>query len=406
MTGSGDRDSDRDRDRGERKERERERRRSGERHSSWDDRDDRDDRDDKPDKPDKLDKLDKPEKPERPALPVAGYEPPAWAGKASAGLHLDVMKEGKLVQKLMIDEKKFYLFGRNRESVNFVVDHGSCSRVHAALVWHKHLERSFLVDLGSTHGTYIGNFRIEGNKPTQLPVDSVFRFGESTRRYVMRERPQALHRPIMDELEKTGTEADGGLMGIPENEIELDNLTEFNTAQNRRVSVMGVPKEDTFVKKRRKIHITFNEEEDVINPEDVDPSIGRFRNMIQSTVIPKESRQQKQGFGLGQAPTMEHKHQRVHQREAQEQSLYEEEEEEAAVAPFSTTLSSSLGLSLPNPAPEIDMETQANPGTEGGGTKRPHGEIVDMDEPSIPRKKKYAKEAWPGRKPGPAQGLF
>jgi hypothetical protein len=29
-----------------------------------------------------------------------------------------------------------------------------------------------------------------------------------------------------------------------------------------------------------------------------------------------------------------------------------------------------------------------------------------MDEPAIPRKKKYAKEAWPGRKPGPAQGLF
>lgn len=33
------------------------------------------------------------------------------------------------------------------------------------------------------HGTYIGNFRLEKNKPTQLPVDSVFRFGESTRRF-------------------------------------------------------------------------------------------------------------------------------------------------------------------------------------------------------------------------------
>ena len=29
-------------------------------------------------------------------------------------------------------------------------------------------------------------------------------------------------------------------------------------------------------KKRRKIRICFNEEEDVINPEDVDPSIGRY----------------------------------------------------------------------------------------------------------------------------------
>ena len=29
---------------------------------------------------------------ERPALPVAGYEPPSWAGKAAPGLHLDVLK--------------------------------------------------------------------------------------------------------------------------------------------------------------------------------------------------------------------------------------------------------------------------------------------------------------------------
>jgi nuclear inhibitor of protein phosphatase 1 len=328
-------------------------------------------------------------------------------------LHLDVLKDTKLIQKLMIDEKKCYLFGRNPHMTDFVVDHGSCSRVHASLVWHKHLERSFLVDLGSTHGTFIGNFRLDANKPTQLPVDSTFRFGESTRRYVIRERPQNKHRPIMDELEKTGSEADGGLLGLPETENELDNLTEFNTAQNRRISMMGIPKEETFVKKRRKIHITFNEEEDVINPEDVDPSIGRFRNMVQSTVIPKASKQQSQGFGLGVAPTSEHKHQRVsshagqeeHQHHQHSQGLYDEEEEESGI--FSTTLSSSLGLSLPNPAPEIDMGLKNNIGTlDNHGQKRSIGEIVDMDEPTVPRKKKYAKEAWPGRKPGPSQGLF
>jgi len=348
----------------------------------------------------------------------ATYDPPSWTGKPSAGLHLDVLKDGKLIQKLMIDDKKCYLFGRNPHMTDFVVDHGSCSRVHAALVWHKHLQRSFLVDLGSTHGTYIGNFRLDSNKPTQLPVDSIFRFGESTRRYVIRERPQNnMHRPIMDELEKTGSEADGGLLGLPETENELDNLTEFNTAQNRRISMMGIPKEETFVKKRRKIHITFNDEEDVINPEDVDPSIGRFRNMVQSTVIPKASKQQSQGFGLSLAPTSDHKHQKVTNQVGPEfqtphthhhpQSLYEDDEEEAGI--FSTTLSSSLGLSLPNPAPEIDMGLKNNQGTtESHGQKRSIGEIVDMDEPepTVPRKKKYAKEAWPGRKPGPSQGLF
>ncbi len=39
---------------------------------------------------------------------------------------------------------------------------------------------------------------------------------------------------------------------------------------------------------KRRIRITFNEEEEVINPEDIDPSVGRFRNMVETTVIPKK----------------------------------------------------------------------------------------------------------------------
>ena len=126
----------------------------------------------------------------------------------------------------------------------------SCSRVHAALVHHKHLNRAFLVDLGSTHGTYIGSVRLEGHKPTPLPMDryaytlqtptyshnhllmlftatsstitllklyirkrfhdfSVFHFGASTRNYVIRERPQTGARPVMEEIEKTSMTAEG-----------------------------------------------------------------------------------------------------------------------------------------------------------------------------------------------------
>lgn len=53
-------------------------------------------------------------------------------------------------QKLIIDEKKFYLFGRNPDLCDFTIDHQSCSRVHAALVYHKHLKRLFLIDLNSS----------------------------------------------------------------------------------------------------------------------------------------------------------------------------------------------------------------------------------------------------------------
>nr|CAD7261869.1 unnamed protein product [Timema shepardi] len=210
------------------------------------------------------------------------------AGKPPVGLHLDVLKGDKLIQKLMIDEKKCYLFGRNPQMNDFCIDHASCSRVHSALVYHKQLNRAFLVDLGSTHGTYIGSLRLEADKPTQLPIDSTFHFGASTRYYIIRERPQTGSRPIIEELEKNSEEAEGGLLGLPETETELDNLTEFNTAHNRRISMLGIPDEEIrpTSRKRKKKIITFSEEEEVINPEDVDPSVGRFRNMIHTTVIP------------------------------------------------------------------------------------------------------------------------
>lgn len=64
---------------------------------------------------------------------------------------------------------------------------------------------------------------------------------------------------------------------------------------------------------------------------------------------------------------------------------------------FSPALASRLGLALPNPAPDVDMAPPV-PVT-------PQPEVVVDSAPSTnplePKKKKYAKEAWPGKKPGP-----
>lgn len=93
-----------------------------------------------------------------------------------------------------------------------------------------------------------------------------------------------------DDQDKMGEELEGGLLGLPETEIELDNLTEFNTAHNRRISMLGIPDEEMKGpnRKRKSLGVKFKEEEDVINPEDIDPSIGKFRNLIQTSVIPKK----------------------------------------------------------------------------------------------------------------------
>ena len=55
---------------------------------------------------------------------------PDLAGKPPPGLHLDVVKGDKLIEKLIIDEK-YYLFGRNPDLSDFI-DHQSHSGVHAA----------------------------------------------------------------------------------------------------------------------------------------------------------------------------------------------------------------------------------------------------------------------------------
>ncbi|XP_011496015.1 PREDICTED: nuclear inhibitor of protein phosphatase 1 isoform X2 [Ceratosolen solmsi marchali] len=318
------------------------------------------------------------------------YEVPNWAGKPPIGLHLDVLKGEKLIQKLMVDEKKCYLFGRNQQLNDFCIDHASCSRVHAALVYHKHLNRTFLVDLGSTHGTYIGSMRLESQKPTQLPIDSGFHFGASTRYYVIRERPQTGIRAIIDELEKNNDDQDtGGLLGLPETETELDNLTEFNTAHNRRISMLGITDDEIHktTRKRKKKGITFNDDEEIINPEDVDPSRMRMEGGL---------------ISLSEETTNSIKHM---QPTSAVQPLYHnlppEQFSSTSQNLFSialTSLTSRLGIGLPNPAPEVEMipnQIQVEPvhATEVNGSIEPHS----ME----PKKKKYAKEAWPGKKPLP-----
>ena len=80
--------------------------------------------------------------------------------------------------------------------------------------------------------------------------------------------------------------------------------------------------------------------------------------MIQSSIIPKAtSRHQDSGFGLGRNLSASDSFKshggraEGHQRTAED--LYDEEDP----ALFSTTLSSSLGLSLPNPAPSVELDT-------------------------------------------------
>lgn len=70
-------------------------------------------------------------------------------------------------------------------------------------------------------------------------------------------------------------------------------------------------------------------------------------------------------------------------------------------APGSAATHGGLPLPFPNPAPEVDLAPEA-----------PHPPVILSPTPvtvpylpethNEPRKKKYAKEAWPGKKPTPS----
>lgn len=85
--------------------------------------------------------------------------------------------------------------------------------------------------LKTAHGTFIGSIRLDGHKPTQLQLDSMFSFGASTRKYILRERPNAtipLGSSLLDDLQMEGGE--GALLGLPESQTELD-VSNFNQKQ-------------------------------------------------------------------------------------------------------------------------------------------------------------------------------
>lgn len=102
--------------------------------------------------------------------------------------------------------------------------------------------------------------------------------------------------PVNRSLDDSGT--DGTSLGLlhsqlPQSEVELDNLTEFNTAHNRRIAgIVDVSTNSSLglgERRKRKLHsVHFSDADEVINPEDVDPSVGRFRNLVQETFIPNK----------------------------------------------------------------------------------------------------------------------
>lgn len=65
------------------------------------------------------------------------WQPPDWAIEPRPGVfYLEVMKDGQVLDRINLDRRK-HVFGRQIQTCDFVLDHQSVSRQHAAVVPHK-----------------------------------------------------------------------------------------------------------------------------------------------------------------------------------------------------------------------------------------------------------------------------
>lgn len=180
-------------------------------------------------------------------------------------------------------------------------------------------------------------------------------------------------------------------------------MTEYNTAHNRKISTLGIT--DNFVakkgSKRKRVH--FNEDEIVINPEDVDENVGKFRNLVHSTVIPvsnKRMRMEEPTNSFSFPTPSQHTDQKhIYQPIITSSSLYsgipstsESPVNEHREEGFANMYSSTILPVMPNPAPEIESTVTLPTTKIQFITPQADHEPMDYDEP---KRKRYAKESWP-----------
>lgn len=113
-----------------------------------------------------------------------------WAACRPVGLALAVSKDGEALPGVTIPPKAVYTFGRNSTMSDVVLDHPSLSRQHAAIAFDAAGD-AFLLDLGSTHGTFVNGERLEPRVRRALRGSDAFSFGGSKRTFSLSQSPSA-----------------------------------------------------------------------------------------------------------------------------------------------------------------------------------------------------------------------
>ncbi len=119
---------------------------------------------------------------------VVKYAEPPEARKCKKRWRFYVFKGDDVVSTLHMHRQSAYLIGKDRKVADLPVDHPSCSRQHAVLQYRSVKGRGvlpYVMDLGSSNGTYLNNNRIESKRYYELREKDMLKFGYSSREYVL-----------------------------------------------------------------------------------------------------------------------------------------------------------------------------------------------------------------------------
>ncbi|RYG68969.1 FHA domain-containing protein [archaeon] len=125
---------------------------------------------------------------------VLKFTEPAEASQPDRKWRFYVYKDKDVVETLHIHRRSCFLLGRDERVADVPLRHPSCSLQHAVLQYRsvrrtkfssEMVVKPYIMDLDSTHGTYLNGQRIEAARYYELREGDLLKFATSSRDYVI-----------------------------------------------------------------------------------------------------------------------------------------------------------------------------------------------------------------------------
>eukprot|EP01083_Nonionella_stella_P178982 633980_1 len=119
--------------------------------------------------------------------PLNQFTPPPWVVKPTLkNCGLKVMERSKLISTItQVAKKPYVLFGRLKAMNDIILGHPSISRRHA-LVGHGASGSIYVMDLGSSFGTFVNAQRLKTRQRQPLRAGYKIKFGECETEYIVK----------------------------------------------------------------------------------------------------------------------------------------------------------------------------------------------------------------------------